>query len=119
MRFFLDANVPHSSLEVFKELNLEAAHARDAGLSRANDKEIINYAAKEKSVLVKKDLEFANTKLFPLESHNGAIILRLPHTFKAKQFADAIRNFLTSVEAESLEKSITIVKLGRYRIRKF
>lgn len=118
MRFFLDANVPYSALEVFEELNLKAAHARDAGLSRADDKEIISYAAKEKSVLVTKDLELANTKLFPPESHNGVVVLRLPHTFNAKQFANAIRNFLTVVEAESLKKAITIVKLGRYRIRK-
>ena len=63
MKFFLDANIPYSALEVFKELNLESLHARDAGLSRADDKEIIDYAIKNNSVLVTKDLEFANIKV--------------------------------------------------------
>ncbi len=31
MKFFLDANIPYSALQVFEELKLEATHARDVG----------------------------------------------------------------------------------------
>ena len=67
MKFFLDANIPHSALEVFKGLNLKSLHARDIGLSRADDKEIFDYAVKNNSILVTKDLEFANPMLFSVE----------------------------------------------------
>lgn len=49
-------NIPHSALDVFEELNLEAIHARDIGLSRASDDEIMKYAVENKSILVTKDM---------------------------------------------------------------
>lgn len=119
MRFFLDANIPYSALTVFEELKLESAHARDVGLSRASDREIANYAKKNGSILLTKDLEFANTKLFPFRSHEGLIIVRLPKLFKAIQFINILRNFLTSININDLNNAVAIVKPGRYRIRKF
>lgn len=118
MKFFLDTNIPYSTLKAFENLNLEAVHARDIGLSQANDKEIFEFAVKNKSILVAKDLEFANPRLFPRKTHYGIIVMRLPYFFNASQFIAVLRNFLNSVEIDSLEKAVTIVKLGGYRIRK-
>jgi len=42
MRFFLDANIPYSALEIFKELNLEALHARSVGLGKLLTKRSLN-----------------------------------------------------------------------------
>ncbi|MBI2542778.1 MAG: DUF5615 family PIN-like protein [Candidatus Aenigmarchaeota archaeon] len=118
MKFFLDANIPYSALEVFEELSLEAIHARYVGLSQAIDKEIMNFAIKNKSILVTKDMGFANILMFPLESHYGIIVLRLPSYFKAHQFVNLLRDFLRSIDAKGLEKAIAIVKIGRYRIKR-
>lgn len=119
MKFFLDTNVPYSALEVFKELKLFCVHARDAGLSRADDIKIMEYAINNDNVLVTKDLEFANAKIFPPESHHGIIVVRVPNFFKASQFVNVLRDFLKSIDVKELNKSIAIVKVGRYRIRKF
>ena len=119
MKFFLDANIPYTSLGAFKELNLESLHARDVGLSRADDKEIFDYSVKNNSVLVTKDLEFANPMLFSVDLYPGIVVMRLPSLFKASQFANALKDFLKSIDIENLKKSIAIVKVGRYRIRKF
>lgn len=118
MKFFLDANIPHSALKVFEEFNLEAVHARDIGLSKATDKEIFEYAVNKRCILVTKDLGFANITAFPEDSHYGIVIMRLPHFFKAQQFANALKDFLTSINSKDLEKALAIVKLGKYRIRK-
>ena len=56
MKFFLDANIPYSALQIFEELKLEATHARNIGMNRSTDKQIADYAAKNRSVLVTKDL---------------------------------------------------------------
>lgn len=117
MKFFLDANIPYSALEMFKGLDLEAVHARDIQLSRAGDKEIADYALKNKSILVTKDLELANIRIFPAK-HHGLIVVRLPYFFKAFQFVNVLRTFLLSIDLNALENSIAIVKLGRYRIKK-
>ena len=119
MRFFLDTNIPHSALMVFEELKLESAHARDVGLGRATDREIADYAKKNRSILLTKDLEFYNTHLFPIGSHEGLIIMRLPTFFKASQFVNVLRDFLASIDINDLNKAVAIVKLGKYRIRKF
>ena len=119
MKFFLDTNIPYSALEIFEGLNLEAVHSRDAGLSRADDKEIMEYAIKSDSILITKDLGFANIIMFPVKLHGGLKVLRLPSFFKASQFNDALRNFLSSIDIKDLMNAIAIVKLGRYRIRKF
>ena len=119
MKFFLDANIPYSALEIFEELNLESVHAREVGLSRVDDKAIMDYAKKNDSILITKDLEFANIMVFPIESHNGVIVLRLPPFFKASQFVNVLRDFLNSIDLKDLKKAIAIVKVGRYRIRKF
>jgi len=118
MKFFLDANIPYSILKIFQKLNLDAIHARDAGLNRATDSEIFLYAAKNKHIIVTKDLEFANIQIFPTKSHKGAIVLRLPSTFNALQFSRVVEDFLNSVNINDLENAIAIVKLGKYRIRK-
>lgn len=116
MKFFLDANIPYSALAAFEQLDLEAIHARDVRLERATDQEILEHAMKNKSILVTKDLDFANEKIFP--SHNGIVFFRLPSTFKASQFIGVLSEFFKTVTLDNLNDAITIVNLGRYRIRK-
>ncbi|MBI2045697.1 DUF5615 family PIN-like protein [Candidatus Pacearchaeota archaeon] len=118
MRFFLDANMPYSSLEVFKQLNLRASHARLVGLGKVNDDEIMKYAINNGSILVTKDIEFGNIIRFPVKLHEGVMVLRLPSFFTAYQINDVLKDFLKSVDIKLLDKTIAIIKLGRYRIRK-
>jgi predicted nuclease of predicted toxin-antitoxin system len=117
MRFLLDANLPYSSKEVFKKFG-QANHARDVGLARATDREVIEHASEHKAILVTKDLEFANVLLYPLNSHSGVIVLRLPFYFTAKQINNVLREFLSSLDVKELENAVIIVELGRYRMRR-
>ncbi len=118
MRFFLDANLPISTTYIFEGLNLEAIHARKVGLGKATDDQIIKYALKNNSILVTKDMDFTNITKFPIKEHNGIIVLRLPNYFTASQINNSLRDFLISTKNKDLTNAITIVKLGRYRIRK-
>jgi predicted nuclease of predicted toxin-antitoxin system len=117
MKFFLDANLPSSSKELFQGYG-KVSHARDVGLAGATDKEIIEYASKNKTILVTKDLDFANILLYPINSHFGVIVLRLPFYFIADQINNILEEFLSSVNLNELENAVTIVELGRYRIRR-
>ena len=66
-------------------------HARDVGLSRADDLAIMDYAIRNESILITKDLGFANIIIFPVKSHNGIVVVRLPPFFKAFQFVNVLR----------------------------
>lgn len=118
MRFLLDANIPYSSIDVFKKFNYDVQHTRNIGLAKVTDKEIIKYVKKNQQVLVTKDLGFANILDYPFKTHHGLIVLRLPFYFTAKQINKALSGFLKSVKEDQIKNSIIIVELGRYRIRK-
>lgn len=81
MKFFLNANMRRSSVIIFEELNIEVQHAKNVGLGKAQDREIMNYTIKNKCILITKDLELGNTTLFPTKHQRGLIILRLPFLF--------------------------------------
>ena len=117
MKFFLDENMPNSLLKTLKEEGHEVEHARKK-FSGASDKNIVQYAKRNNFILITRDLEFGSLLIYPKESHFGLIITRLPYYSTAKQITEHVRQFLKSINPEELEGSITILELGKYRIRR-
>ena len=118
LKVFLDANIPYSSIDIFEKFNYDVRHARKIGMANDPDEDIIEYAIKHNQILLTKDIGLGNILNYPLKSHHGAVILRLPFYFTAKQINEVLSEFLKSVKEEEIKNSITIIELGRYRIRK-
>lgn len=118
MKIFLDSNIPYSSINIFKKFNHDVQHARNIGMANAVDNEILEYAIKHNQILVTKDLGFGNILDYPIKSHHGVVILRLPFYYTAKQINNALLEFLKSIEEDDIKNAVTIVEAGRYRIRK-
>ena len=118
MKFILDANIPRSSLEVFKELGLNAVHVTDVNLGGAADEDIIAYANKSRSIIVTRDLDFGALAILSKAAVYGMVILRLPYSSIASSVNSALKVFLSTVKISKLAHSLVIVELGRYRIRK-
>jgi len=119
MRFLLDADVPRSSAVVLSKLGHQVVDLRDIGLGGATDKEVIKYAKDNNLILVTRDVEFANFLRYPMGSHVGVVVLRLPFDFTSERINSVLKDFIRSVKVEDLLNNVTIVELGRYRIRKF
>ncbi|MBS3816887.1 MAG: DUF5615 family PIN-like protein [Candidatus Thermoplasmatota archaeon] len=117
VKFFLDENMPNSSVDMLKDLGYEVGHARTSGLKGATDDEISKYAKDQKAILVSRDLDFGNVLWYPEGSHHGLLLLRLPHDFTAEQITQKLEKFLKEIEVEKLAGHITILELGRYRVR--
>ncbi|MFP3872547.1 MAG: DUF5615 family PIN-like protein [Candidatus Natronoplasma sp.] len=117
IRFFLDENMPKSSAEILKDLGFEVEHARTAGFRGKTDEEIAKYAKEQGAVLVTKDLDFGNMLWYPKGSHYGLLIIRLPHDYSAKQITSKLKEFISNIDVEELVDHITILELGRYRVR--
>lgn len=117
MKFFLDANLPYSTKDIFSRFG-EVLHAKDVDLQAASDETIFSFAVKEKAILVTKDLDFGNPYIYPKESHYGLIILRAPFYFTAKQINAVFALFLSSTQTEELKGSIIVLGPGYQRIRK-
>ncbi|MDE1865087.1 MAG: hypothetical protein KGH94_00390 [Candidatus Micrarchaeota archaeon] len=65
-----------------------------------------------------KDLDFGALVVASRLPAYGVIILRLPFSFNSGQIRGVLENFLKTADLKKLPKSITVVELGRYRIRK-
>lgn len=116
MKFVLDANMPHSAKKLFSSPDT-VAHVRDLGMADASDDEIIARAVREGAILITRDLDFANTVLHPINTHAGAVVLRVPPYFTAQEITKVLKQFLSVADRGLLSGFLTIVEPGRYRTR--
>jgi predicted nuclease of predicted toxin-antitoxin system len=118
MRFLLDANMPRSALAVFAPFGHEAIFARDIGLGSASDDDIAAHARSTDSVLLTRDLDFADIRRYPPDEYDGIIVLRLPDATTAGEIVLILRRFLNEpVFVDSLPGRLAIVELERARFR--
>jgi predicted nuclease of predicted toxin-antitoxin system len=114
-KFLLDADMPRSSAKAIRSLGFDVEDVRDLGMRYAKDQEIIDFALKTGRVVITRDLDYGEILRYP--QHPGAIILRLPTGFVAKEVNEALLDFLSSANNDVLQNAIIIVELGRYRRR--
>jgi len=115
LRFLLDADMPRSTAKLIRSMGYDVEDVRDIGLKDAKDKEIVEYALKDKRIIVTRNIGFGSTLRYP--KHPGAIIVRLPYTFTSKQINERLGSFLKSVSEDKIVNSIIIVEPTRYRRR--
>jgi predicted nuclease of predicted toxin-antitoxin system len=82
-KFLLDADMPRSSAEVIRALGYDVSDVRDLGMRYVEDRVIIEYAQKSGRIVVTSDLDFGSILQYP--NHPGAIILRLPSEYTARE----------------------------------
>lgn len=117
MKFLLDANIPYSAKEIFNE-RYQVFHVRDLKLESAADDEIIDWAKRNKSVLITRDLDFANILNYPPQKHSGIVVLRIPHYYSSKEIKKVLKEFISEIKLDKLFKTLVIVEDGRIRIKK-
>lgn len=96
----------------------EALRVSDAGLAGADDRDILDFARSRKAILISADLDFANTLSFPLGSHSGIVVLRIPEGVGYETAVDRVLSAMTDDLAASLDGSLAIVDMSSVRIRR-
>lgn len=115
MKFLIDADSPHSLVDIFNKHGQNAVHARDK-LAHASDEEIFEYANKNQHIIVTRDLGFADD--FIKKKGFGLLLIRLPYYFTVNKINRVFDEFLNEVDTKELVNSITVLELGRYRTKK-
>ena len=115
MKFLIDADSPHSLIGIFKARGHDAIHVRDK-LGSATDDEVFEYANRNQCIIVTRDLGFAD--MFIKSKGFGLILVRLPYYFTADKINKFFNKFLEEVDTKKLVNSITVVELGRYRVKR-
>ena len=89
--FLLDADMLRSSAEVIRSLGFDVEEVRDLGMRYAKDQEIMDFALETGRIVITRDLDYGEILRYP--QHPGAIILRLPTGFVAKEVNEALMIF--------------------------
>ena len=116
-RILVDEDMLRPTAGLLQSLGIHAIDLRDVGLKGATDDEVFGYAQKQGMIIISRDKEFGNIVKYPLGTHHGIIWVNLPYTFIRQQILDAVKRFFVEVERNKLLNHLTILEVGRYRIR--
>lgn len=118
MRFFLDANMPRSSVSALRRLGHQVEFSRDIGMEDARDEAIAAHARDTKAALVTRDLDFADIRRYPPERYSGLVVLRLPDDAIAADIVKVLERFaVNSRFTTGLEGRLAVVEESRVRFR--
>jgi predicted nuclease of predicted toxin-antitoxin system len=115
--FLVDENIPFSAVVILRDHGYRARHVREIGLRGATDETIFARAQDEGWIIITRDLGFGSLLDYPLGTHAGIVVLRVPSTFTAPQIRNVLSTFISTVEPNMLNRALAIVEPGRYRIR--
>lgn len=77
MRFLLDENISRTVSRGLCDAGHDVMHVLDTRYRARPDAELIQFAKKEKRIIITHDKDFGNIILFPARNHAGVILMRL------------------------------------------
>ncbi len=116
--FLVDEDLPHSTTVVLRQAGYPTRNVREAGLRGRSDADVFAFAQACGATLITADKGFANILSFPLGSHAGLIVVRVPNELPTHLLNERILHVLAELQSENLYGSLIIVEIGRTRIRR-
>ena len=105
--------MPRSTAQTLREQGFGAEDVRDVGLRGGTDDEVFDHAQSVGATLVTADLDFANIVRFPLGTHGGIVVLRVPDTLPTHVSTNELVRALKQSNQSEVKGSLLIVELGR------
>jgi len=116
LKFLLDENLSPLTVDLLRDLGLEAVHIYDVGLIGKSDEEIYEFAKKKKYVIITFDKVFAYY-FFKRKDIDAFILLRIfPQTFEILN--ESLKNFFNKVKEEEIVGNMIVIQANKYRIKK-
>jgi len=116
MRFLADQDIYQTTADFLRELGHDLIRARDIGLSRASDDDLLKYAHHEGRILLTRDKGFGALIFLLREECNGVILLKVdPRTTEA--IHQELARFLEEHVDSDLRNCFVVVEPHRHRIR--
>lgn len=105
-------------VRVLRAANYEAEDVREIGLRGGTDQDVFARAQELGAVLLTGDSDFANILRFPLGSHAGLIVSRIPDDVPVATLNAELLKAIRELQSEDLSGALVIVEIGRVRIRR-
>ncbi len=117
-RFLVDEDMPRSTAPLLRQEGHEADDVRDVGLRGHSDQEVFDHAQQQGATLVTADKGFSNILRFPLGSHAGIVVVRVPDILSTARVNKELLRGLEELKSEDLQGVLVIVESGRIRLRR-
>jgi predicted nuclease of predicted toxin-antitoxin system len=116
-RFLVDEDLPRTTAPVLSQASYPAEDVREVGLRGHNDGEVFAYAQAHGQIVVSADKGFTNILRFPLGSHAGIVVVRVPNELPTAKMHQELLSGLASLSGEKLAGALVIIEVGRVRVR--
>jgi predicted nuclease of predicted toxin-antitoxin system len=110
--------MPRSLAPTLRRMGYTAEDVRDVGLAGQPDSAVFAYAQSTHAVLVTSDKDFSNILQYPLGSHAGIIVLRVPDKLSVPEVNQLLQDALSALRTVDLTGLLVIVRLHGLRIRR-
>ncbi len=114
MRFLVDENLPFSIVELLTSLKHDVFDVATSDLRGSSDKILWAKAAKEKRIIVTRDLDFPIPKLRPAPF--GVMLIRVPGNFNASLITNTFKDSFKGIELHELKNKVAVISPNRIRI---
>ena len=116
--FLVDEDLPWRLARALTATGLQALHVSDVGLRSRPDHEVLAYARAQGLAVVTCDLVYADLRRFPLGSHSGFIVVRLPTRLPASDRTKTVVDAITRLDPSEIAGNLIVVSQKRIRIRR-
>lgn len=117
-RVIVDEDLPRSLYRALREAGFDAVDVRDIGLRGEPDHRVFAEAVRQERVLLTGDLGFGNLIRFPLGSHHGIAVARLPNEMPASEVTKLLVETLSGLTEEDLRGALVVIEPDRVRLRR-
>jgi len=117
-KFLIDEDMPRSTTVVLRQAGHSVEDVRDVGLRGRTDQEVFQYAQAQGAVLLTAGKGFSNIVRFPLGTHAGILVVRVPDELPTQTINHEVLRALEDLEGEDLAGLLMIVEVGRTRVRR-
>jgi len=116
--FLIDEDLPRSLGPVLKQAGHAVEDVRDVGLRGRPDGAVFERARTRGLALLTGDVGFSNILQFPLGTHSGIVVVRLPNELPARKVNREILEALGALADEDIRGNLVIIEPGRIRLRR-
>jgi predicted nuclease of predicted toxin-antitoxin system len=117
-RFLLDEDMPRSTATALRGAGHAAEDVRDVGLRGHSDADVYAYAQATAATLISCDKGFANVTAFPIGSHAGIVVVRIPDEVSPAELNRELLHAISQFGNDPFIGCLVIVEVGRIRIRR-
>jgi predicted nuclease of predicted toxin-antitoxin system len=117
MKLLLDQGLPRSAAALLRELEIEAIHVGDLGLSAAEDIEIIQKAREQGRIIVTLDADFHSILAFERANSPSVIRVRIER-LRAIALTELLVAVINECEEELQQGAAVTVEPNRIRVRR-